>query len=179
MAGIEMSTGQAWGDYDNDGWIDLYVTDPIGKNTLYKNNGDGTFSVSDLTDQVAIPDTYSQGATFADYDNDGWKDLLVVNWGQDHLFHNEQGQGFVNVSHAAGIVDDRNSKSASWGDYDNDGFPISTSPTGRVTPNADVSSTASPTASTTTTATEPSPEVTDLLNGRRDRGGLHRQLHRL
>ncbi|MCK7580536.1 MAG: VCBS repeat-containing protein [Chromatiales bacterium] len=104
---------------------------------MYKNNGDGTFSVSDLTDQVAIPNTYSQGATFADYDNDGWKDLLVVNWGQDHLFHNEQGQGFVNVSQAAGIVDDRNSKSASWGDYDNDGFSISTSPTGRVTPNAD------------------------------------------
>jgi hypothetical protein len=46
VAGIEMSTGQAWGDYDNDGWIDLYVTDPIGKNTLYRNNGDGTFSVS-------------------------------------------------------------------------------------------------------------------------------------
>ena len=122
VAGIEMSTGQAWGDYDNDGWIDLYVTDPIGRNTFYHNNGDGTFSVSDLTDQVAIPNTYSQGATFADYDNDGWKDLLVVNWGQDHLFHNKLGKGFVNVSQAAGIVDDRNSKSASWGDYDNDGF---------------------------------------------------------
>jgi cytochrome c peroxidase len=122
VAGIEMSAGIAWGDYDNDGWIDLYVTDPIGRNTLYRNNGDGTFSVSDLTDQIAIPNTYSQGATFADYDNDGWKDLLVVNWGQNHLFRNEQGKGFVNVSRAAGIVDDRNSKSASWGDYDNDGF---------------------------------------------------------
>jgi cytochrome c peroxidase len=121
-AGIEMSTGIAWGDYDNDGWIDLYVTDPIGKNTLYRNNGDGTFSVSVLTDQVALANTYSQGATFADYDNDGWKDLLVVNWGQDHLFHNEGGAGFVDVSLEAGIIDDRNSKSASWGDYDNDGF---------------------------------------------------------
>ena len=122
VAGIEMATGQAWGDYDNDGWIDLYVTDPIGKNTLYRNNGDGTFSVSNLTDQVALTNTYSQGATFADYDNDGWKDLLVVNWGQDHLFHNEQGKAFMDVSHHAGIIDDRNSKSASWGDYDNDGF---------------------------------------------------------
>jgi len=122
VAGIEMSTGQAWGDYDNDGWIDLYVTDPIGKNTLYRNNGDGTFTVSNLTDQVALFNTYSQGATFADYDNDGWKDLLVVNWGQDHLFHNEQGTRFVDVSLQAGIKDDRNSKSASWGDYDNDGF---------------------------------------------------------
>ncbi|MEW6285101.1 MAG: FG-GAP-like repeat-containing protein [Chloroflexota bacterium] len=122
VAGIEMSAGIAWGDYDNDGWIDLYVTDPIGKNTLYRNNGDGTFSLSPLADQVALFNTYSQGATFADYDNDGWKDLLVVNWGQDHLFHNEQGKGFVEVSRRAGIVDDRNSKSASWGDYDNDGF---------------------------------------------------------
>lgn len=51
VAGIEMTTGQAWGDYDNDGWIDLYVTDPIGKNTLYHNNGDGTFNVSKLTGQ--------------------------------------------------------------------------------------------------------------------------------
>jgi len=122
VAGIEMATGQAWGDYDNDGWIDLYVTDPIGKNTLYRNNGDGTFSVSNLTDQVALFNTYSQGATFADYDNDGWKDLMVVNWGQDHLFHNEQGTGFTDVSFHAGIIDTRNSKSSSWGDYDNDGF---------------------------------------------------------
>ncbi|HXF86549.1 MAG TPA: FG-GAP-like repeat-containing protein [Anaerolineales bacterium] len=122
LAGIEMSAGIAWGDYDNDGWLDLYVTDPIGKNTLYHNNGDGTFSVSTLTHQVALPNAYSQGATFADYDNDGWKDLLVVTWGPDHLFHNEQGRGFVDVSQQAGIVDDRNSKSASWGDYDGDGF---------------------------------------------------------
>lgn len=122
VPGIEMATGQAWGDYDNDGWIDLYVTDPIGKNTLYRNNGDGTFKVSEFNDQVLLTDTYSQGATFADYDNDGWKDLLVVNWGQDHLFHNEHGKGFVDVSEQAGILDDRNSKSASWGDYDNDGF---------------------------------------------------------
>ena len=122
VAGIEMATGQAWGDYNNDDWIDLYVTDPIGKNTLYRNNGDGTFSVSELAYQVALTNTYSQGAIFADYDNDGWKDLMVVNWGQDHLFHNEHGQGFVDVSLKAGIKDDRNSKSASWGDYDGDGY---------------------------------------------------------
>jgi cytochrome c peroxidase len=121
-AGIEMAAGQAWGDYDNDGWIDLYVTDPIGTNTLYRNNGDGTFSVSTLTNQVTLTNSYSQGATFADYDNDGWKDLMVVTWGQDHLFHNNNGKGFKDVSQEAGLIDDRNSKSASWGDYDNDGF---------------------------------------------------------
>lgn len=122
VAGIEMSAGIAWGDYDNDGWIDLYVTDPLAKNTLYRNQGDGTFAVSDLNQQVALPNAYSQGATFADFDNDGWKDLLVVNWGQENLYRNQNGQGFVDVTQRAGLHDDRNSKSASWGDYDNDGF---------------------------------------------------------
>jgi cytochrome c peroxidase len=122
VAGIEMSTGQAWGDYDNDGWIDLYVTDALGPNTLYHNNGDGTFSVSELSMLVSLPAAYSQGVTFVDYDNDGWKDLFVANWGMDNLFHNEKGQGFRDVTRQAGILDDRNSKTASWGDYDNDGF---------------------------------------------------------
>jgi enediyne biosynthesis protein E4 len=122
VAGIEMSAGIAWGDYDNDGWIDLYVTDPIGRNTLYRNNGDGTFSVSDLINRLRIPNTYSQGAIFADYNNDGWKDLLVVNWGNEYLISERAGKRFVDVTSQAGIVDERNSKSASWGDYDNDGF---------------------------------------------------------
>jgi cytochrome c peroxidase len=120
--GIDMTAGQAWGDYDSDGWVDLYVTDPAGPNTLYHNNGDGTFSVSPLKEQVALPQAHSNGAIFADYDNDGWKDLFVANWGQEALFHNERGQGFVEVARSAGIVDDRNSKTASWGDFDNDGF---------------------------------------------------------
>jgi len=122
VAGIEMTAGQAWGDYDNDGWLDLYVTDPIAKNTLYHNNGDGTFSVSDLSGAVELFNTYSQGASFADYDNDGWKDLIVVTWGADHLFHNENGQDFVDVTTQAGIRDEYNSKTASWGDFNNDGF---------------------------------------------------------
>ncbi|MCB9145692.1 MAG: VCBS repeat-containing protein [Anaerolineales bacterium] len=122
VAGIEMTTGQAWGDYNNDGWVDLYVTDPIAKNTLYLNNGDGTFSVSPFSKQVELFNAYSQGASFADYDNDGWKDLIVVTWGADHLFRNENGQGFVDVSRQAGLAGEYNSKTASWGDFNNDGF---------------------------------------------------------
>ena len=120
-AGIEMTAGQAWGDYNNDGWLDLYVTDSKGPNTLYVNNGDGTFSLSPLNDQVSLPNAYSNGATFADFNNDGWRDLYVANWGEDALFLNDGGEHFVNVTTEAGIHNDHNTKSASWGDYDNDG----------------------------------------------------------
>ncbi|MCL4265844.1 MAG: VCBS repeat-containing protein [Anaerolineae bacterium] len=118
----EKITGQAWGDYDQDGWLDLYVTDTDGLNTLYRNNGNGTFSVSSLNEQVALPDAESGGAIFADYDNDGWPDLLVLNWGPNVLFHNEQGQGFVDVTAVAGVAGNQNSKTAAWGDYNGDGY---------------------------------------------------------
>lgn len=122
VPGNQIITGQAWGDYDNDGWVDLYVTDPNGPNTLYRNNGNGTFSVSPLAEQVLLSQAYSAGASFVDFDNDGWQDLLVVNWGVNNLFHNEEGEGFRDVSEQAGITDSANSKTASWGDFDQDGF---------------------------------------------------------
>ena len=115
-------TGQAWADYDRDGWLDLYVTDSVGPNTLYRNNGDGAFSVSLLNDLVALPEHYSGGASWADYDNDGWPDLLVLGREADVLFHNEGGQGFTDVTAAAGVSDPYASKTASWADYDNDGW---------------------------------------------------------
>ncbi|MCX7852906.1 MAG: FG-GAP-like repeat-containing protein [Caldilineales bacterium] len=115
-------TGQAWGDYDNDGYLDLYVTDNIGPNTLYHNEGNGTFTVSPLSPQVALPDHKSGGATFADYDNDGWPDLLVLGREEDVLFRNDGGRGFVDVTAQAGISDPYHSKSASWADYDGDGW---------------------------------------------------------
>ena len=116
------SIGQAWGDYNGDGWIDFYVTDNNGPNTLFRNNGNGTFSVSSLAEIVALPDAFSGGASFVDYDNDGWRDLYVVNWGANVLFHNEGGQGFVDVTEQAGVGNEANGQTASWGDYDNDGF---------------------------------------------------------
>lgn len=122
LVSLEMAIGQAWGDYDNDGWADLYVTDPAGPNTLYRNNGDGTFSRSPLAAQVALTNSYSAGATWADFDNDGWRDLFVANWGVNRLFRNDAGRGFVDVTEKAGITDEANTKSASWGDFDNDGF---------------------------------------------------------
>ncbi len=120
--GDERAIGQAWGDYDQDGWLDLYVTDPEGPNRLFRSNGDGTFSRSPLAEQVALPDAYSGGATFVDYDNDGWPDLYVVNWGANVLFRNEGGQRFVDVTEVAGVGDMANGQSASWGDFDQDGY---------------------------------------------------------
>ncbi len=119
---LEMAIGQAWGDYDNDGWADLYVTDPAGPNSLYRNNGDGTFARSPLGEQVSLPQAHSAGATWADFDNDGWRDLFVANWGADALFRNDGGQRFVNITGHAGLRDSGNTRSASWGDFDNDGF---------------------------------------------------------
>ena len=126
-AGNEKITGQAWGDYDRDGWVDLYLTDfgfPLkpGPNRLLRNNGDGTFSPSLLAEQLALADVRSSSAVWADYNNDGWLDLYVVNWGANQLFRNEAGQGFTDVTAEAGVGDMTNGKSASWGDYDEDGF---------------------------------------------------------
>ena len=122
VVSIEMTAGMAWGDYDRDGWADLYVTDSGGPNHLYRNNGDGTFSLAPVSTQLSLPQAYSNGAIFADYNNDGWLDLYVANWGQDNLFINDNGQGFRDVTRVAGIDNDNNSKTASWGDFDNDGW---------------------------------------------------------
>ncbi|MCB1034774.1 MAG: CRTAC1 family protein [Acidobacteria bacterium] len=116
-------TGQAWGDYDGDGYPDLYVTDSAGPNTLFHNNGDGTFSVSPHSAAMALPGVESGGAVFADYNNDGWADLYVLNRGANVLYRNDGGQGFTDVTAAAGVGEMGQGESATWGDFDKDGWP--------------------------------------------------------
>lgn len=118
----DMVVGQALGDVNNDGWEDLYITDTQGPNTLYINQGGERFTVSEYSDTLALPDAISGGATFVDYDNDGWLDIYVMNWGPNTLFRNQQGMGFVDVTEQAGVGDDKNGKTAAWGDYDDDGY---------------------------------------------------------
>ncbi len=121
--GQDRLIGQAWGDYDQDGWDDLYLTDPGGPNILYRNKGDGTFAISFLAASISLINTQSSGAVFADYDNDGYPDLYVLRRNRPNvLFHNEQGKAFTDVSVQAGVDNPLDGKTASWGDYDNDGF---------------------------------------------------------
>ena len=117
-----LGVGQAWGDYDNDGWVDLYLTGNLAPNTLYHNNGNGTFSQSELSSVVSMPDSLSGGAVWADYDNDGWRDLYVLSRGENKLFRNLSGGSFEDVTAVAGVGDDRTGESATWGDYDGDGL---------------------------------------------------------
>jgi hypothetical protein len=121
--GQDRLIGQAWGDIDRDGWPDLYVTDPGGPNMLYQNQGDGTFLPWPAERIDPLADQISSGAVFADYDNDGYQDLYVLNRNQPNvLFHNEGGKRFTEVTAQAGVGDPFDGKSASWGDYDGDGY---------------------------------------------------------
>ncbi|MBM4268905.1 MAG: hypothetical protein FJ144_20200 [Deltaproteobacteria bacterium] len=113
--------GVAAGDYDDDGWVDLYALQgPSGPNHLYRNKGDGTFE-----DKAAFAGVdlvmRGCGATFADYDGDGWLDLLVLGFegSSSHLFRNRGDGTFEDVSAALPLT--RQSNSASFADYDRDG----------------------------------------------------------
>jgi hypothetical protein len=117
-----LAMGQAWGDYDNDGWVDLYVTGGLTESVLYHNDGRGTFSVSPFNEAVGLPDVWTGGAVWVDYDNDGWRDLYVLANGANVLLRNEAGAGFSDVTELAGVGDTGKGSAAAWGDYDNDGW---------------------------------------------------------
>jgi len=120
------SGGAAAADYNNDGFIDLYVTILDGYDILYKNNGDGTFS--DTTEQVGLKTLIkSNGAGWADIDNDGDKDLFVTTIEEDrfYLFINEDGKFKEEAIERGTAIKDElkhNGFSVSFGDYNNDGF---------------------------------------------------------
>lgn len=113
-----------WIDFNNDGWIDLMITNgPQGgaNNMLYKNNGDGSF-IEINGDPIVSDGKPSDGATWADQDNDGFIDCFVVNWyNVNNLFYTNAGDETF-IYHPELFQDGGYSETASWGDYDNNGL---------------------------------------------------------
>ncbi len=115
-------------DFDQDGWNDLYVTNSRygSKNSLFHNQRDGSFV--DVAKQLGVDELnvkgsgVSMGSVWADYDNDGFEDLLVYKWGRPELFRNEQGTGFTNVTNKSGLPRWINANTALWLDYNSDGL---------------------------------------------------------
>ncbi len=120
----DISTGQgtSWGDYDNDGHLDLFVVNPNAPNFLYHNNGDGTFTK--ITSGAIVTDIGNgHGCAWADYDNDGYLDLFVANrLGVNFLYHNTGTGTFTRVTSGVIATDNADAVSSAWADYDNDGF---------------------------------------------------------
>lgn len=116
-------SGVAIGDFDHDGRDDIYFLNQYGPNALYHNKGDGSFE--DLTARagVAVQGRVSVGATFADYDNDGYEDLFVTTTrGGNILFHNRGDGTFEDVTQKAGVAHVGHSQTAVFFDSDNDGY---------------------------------------------------------
>ncbi len=124
-------SGVALLDYDNDGWLDIYLVSgstfdaeigraPAPKAALFHNNHDGTFT--DVTAKTGVAnERWGFGAAAADYDNDGWPDIYVTNYGRNRLYHNNHDGTFTDVAEKAGVTLGNWSTGATWGDYDGDG----------------------------------------------------------
>lgn len=120
------SLGCAWGDYDNDGYPDLFVANAnfgAGQNNfLYHNNGNGTFTKI-TTGNIVTDGGNSTGGSWGDYDNDGDLDLLVPNYSNspNFLYRNDGGGSFTRVMGDPVVTDANSSVGSTWGDSDNDG----------------------------------------------------------
>jgi len=144
-------TGASWGDYDRDGYLDLYVCGyvkysksndhqvvqrgndeeppginplsfPAQRNLLYHNNGNGTFTEEAIPAGVADSTGKSLSAVWCDFNNDNWPDLYVANDVSDNMMYENEGNGtFVEVSHPAHVADYRGAMGLAVGDWNNDG----------------------------------------------------------
>jgi tetratricopeptide (TPR) repeat protein len=132
----DMGSGAAWGDFDNDGWLDLYVLNEAGPLTLtpdeverspahaalYHNRRDGTFR--EVSEQAGVRFRgWGMGVTSGDYDNDGWLDLFVSAYGENVLYRNDGDGTFTDKTAESGLGGRPGFWAAArWGDYDRDGY---------------------------------------------------------
>lgn len=131
-----MGAGCLFFDYNSDDLLDIYLVnsgrscenidlprqDPDEMNTLYRNNGDGTFT--NVTTEAGLDKNlgYGMGCISADYDNDGDPDLYLTNYGRNQFYRNNGDGTFTDITQTAGVADPKWSVSASFGDYNLDGF---------------------------------------------------------
>jgi hypothetical protein len=126
-----IGSGVALLDYDNDGWLDIYMvngstfdaekgtTDPPHA-ALFHNNHDGTFT--EVAAKAGVTnDRWGFGVAVGDFDNDGWPDLYVANYGKNRLYHNNHDGTFTDIGETAGVTLGNWSTGPSFGDYDGDG----------------------------------------------------------
>jgi hypothetical protein len=118
-------------DYDNDGWLDIYIVNgstyealdgkaPAPRAALFHNNHDGTFT--DVAEKAGVTNEgWGFGVAIGDYDNDGWPDIYVTNFGKNRLYHNNHDGTFTDVAAKAGVELGNWSTGATFGDYDGDG----------------------------------------------------------
>lgn len=133
----DMGSGAAWGDYDNDGWEDLYLSNFSGSmdlaeealqnsaahSQLYHNNQDGTFTEVSVQAGVNLR-ALANACAWGDYDNDGYLDLFVSSYGKNYLYHNNGDGTFIEAGQNTGISKYENYwAGVTWGDYDLDGNP--------------------------------------------------------
>ena len=126
-----IGSGVALLDYDNDGWLDIYLVNgstvdaETGKvepphAALFHNNHDGTFT--NVAEMAGVTnDRWGFGVAVGDFDNDGWPDLYVANYGKNRLYHNNHDGTFTDVAEKAGVALGNWSTGPSFGDYDGDG----------------------------------------------------------
>lgn len=124
-------SGVALLDYDNDGWLDVYLLNgstvaaykgqaPAPRAMLLHNNHDGTFT--DVTEKAGVAnERWGFGVAVGDFDNDGWPDIYVANYGKNRLYRNNHDGTFTDVAEKAGVALGGWSAGPSWGDYDHDG----------------------------------------------------------
>ena len=140
VTNLRFCKGSTWGDYDNDGDPDLYLSNFGTQNRLYRNDGNGSFT--DVAPELGVEEPVNSFPTwFWDYDNDGWLDLFVAGYGggigevaadymgfqndgaRPRLYRNDGRGGFVDVTRDAGLWRVHLPMGSNFGDLDNDGYP--------------------------------------------------------